>query len=106
TIQPLTSNSTCNQRDYIFQSAQVSWLADEVHVSNSGSVTGTVPDQPVTTPGPISIASQPPQNALLRSPNNKIRVSFTLKARFRDVFYQVLYKGVEVVGVCSDRVIH
>jgi hypothetical protein len=106
-IQPLASSSACNRRDYIFQSARVSWLADEIHVPvGSGTPTSTVPDQPVTTPGPISIASQPPVNAFLRSPNNKIRVNWTLKARFGDVFYQVLYRGVEVVGVCSDRVVH
>jgi hypothetical protein len=23
-----------------------------------------------------------------------------------DVFYQVLFRGVEVVGICTDRVIH
>jgi hypothetical protein len=106
TIKPLTAASACNQRDYIFQSARVSWLGGEIHVTSSGSVTSQVPDQPVTTPGPITIASQPPTNALLRSPNNKIRVNWTLKARFGDVFYQVLYRGVEVVGLCNDRVIH
>jgi hypothetical protein len=105
-IHPLATTSSCNQRDYIFQSARVSWLGGEVHVSGSGSVTSQVPDQPVTTPGPITITSQPTPNSLLRSPNNKIRVNWTLKARFGDVFYQVLYRGVEVVGVCSDRVIH
>src|SRR5262249_26940957 len=62
-IQPLTSSSACNQRDYIYQGARVSWLGAQI---NS--------DQPVTTPGPISVISQPPANALLRSPNNKIRV--------------------------------
>jgi hypothetical protein len=92
TIQPLAASSSCNQRDYIFQSARVSWLDDH--------------NQPVTTPGPISIVGQPATNASLRSPNNKIRVNWTLKARFGDVFYQVLYRGVEVVGVCSDRVVH
>jgi len=104
-IHPLATASSCNQRDYIFQSARVSWLGGEVHVSGSGSVTSQVPDQPVTTPGPITITSQPTPNSLLRSPNNKIRVNWTLKARFGDVFYQVLYRGVEVVGVCNDRVI-
>jgi len=27
-IQPLAANSTCNQRDFIYQGARVSWLAD------------------------------------------------------------------------------
>ena len=92
-IHPLATSSSCNQRDYIFQGASVSWLDDH--------------NQPVTTPGPLTIANQPPTNELLRSSVfNKIRVNWTLKARFGDVFYQVLYRGVEVVGVCSDRVIH
>ena len=90
-IQPLATASSCNQRDFIYLGASVSWLDDH--------------NQPVTTPGPVTVAGQPPTNALLRSPFNKIRVSFTLNARFGDVFYQVLYRGVEVVGVCSDRVI-
>lgn len=92
TIQPLAANSSCNQRDFIFQGARVSWLDDH--------------NQSVTTPGPISIVGQPTTNAPLRSPNNKIRVNWTLKARFGDVFYQVLYRGVEVVGICNDRVLH
>jgi len=92
TIQPLAANSACNQRDFIYVGSRVSWLDDH--------------NQPVTTPGPVTIASQPPTNALLRSPNNKLRVNWTLNASFGDVFYQVLYRGVEVVGVCSDRVIH
>ena len=92
TIHPLTANPTCNQHDYIFQSVRVSWLDDH--------------NQSVTTPGPISIVGQPATNAPLRSPNNKIRVNWTLKARFGDVFYQVLYRGVEVVGICNDRVLH
>ena len=105
-IQTLTSSSTCNQRDFIYQSARVSWLGTEIHAPVGGNITSQIPDQPTTEPGPISITSQPTSNALLRSSNNKIRVNWTLKARFGDVFYQVLYRGVEVVGVCTDRVIH
>ena len=93
TIQPLATTSSCNKADFIYQGAKATWLDDQ--------------NRPTTTLGTVTIGSQPPTNALLRSPNNRVHVNFTLNAGFNgDKFYQVAFIGVTVVGVCNDRIIH
>src|SRR5205085_5741644 len=64
TIQPLATTSACNKADFIYQGAKATWLDDQ--------------NRPTSTLGTVTITTQPPTNALLRSPNNRVHVSFTL----------------------------
>ena len=91
-IQPLATASVCNKPDFIYLGAKATWLDDN--------------DHPTSTLGTVTIGTQPPTNALLRSPNNIIHVNFTLNPLNRDKFLQVVFRGARVVGICSDRVIH
>jgi len=92
-IQPLATASACDRPDFIYTGAKVTWLdASGLH--------------PTSEFGTVKITAQPPVNALLRAPNNKIRVSWTLNGLHVDTWYNVAFSGVAVVGICSDRVIH
>jgi hypothetical protein len=79
-----TGPTQCNQFDFIYTGSRIKWM---------------------TTSGPISLASQPPANALLRRPDNNVRVSWTVNAFQGDRIYQVRFMGAFVVGACSDRII-
>lgn len=92
TILPLANASVCDQQDFIYMGAKATWLDNN--------------DHPSSTLGSVSIASQPPANAPLRSANNKVHVNWSLNGFSGDKFYQVAFSGVTVVGVCNDRVIH
>lgn len=64
--------------------------------------------RPVNTPtghGTVSVTGNPPVNSLLRAPNNKVALRYALPELHPDRFYQVLFEGVEIIGVCSDRVV-
>ena len=91
-INPLATSSACDQRDFIYLSASATWLDNN--------------DHPSSALGTVTIGRQPPANALLRTPNNVVHVNWTLNALTGDKFYQVAFRGVEVVGVCSERVVH
>lgn len=93
TISPPNSGTTpCNARDFIYTGSRASWLDPKT-------------DNPVTGHGTVSVTGNPSVNSLLRAPNNKVTLSYTLPALHPDRFYQVLFEGVEIIGVCSDRVV-
>lgn len=88
---PQTGTTPCDQNDFIYNGASASWInGDGAPQSNFGTVT---------------IASQPPTNQLLRAPNNRITTGWTLNPLNADRFYQVKFRGINVVGVCSKRVL-
>ena len=90
TITPVQTGTTaCDQNDFIYIGASASWVSgDGVPQNNLGAV---------------SIASQPPANQLLRASQNRITAGWTLNPGNADRFYQVRFKGINVVGVCSKR---
>lgn len=92
TIAPLQTGTTpCDQNDFIYNGASASWInGDGAPLNNLGTVT---------------IASQPPTNQLLRVSQSRITTSWTLNPFSVDRFYQVKFRGINVVGVCSKRVI-
>ncbi|MEP7273593.1 MAG: hypothetical protein ABI882_19000 [Acidobacteriota bacterium] len=92
TITPLQTGTTaCDQNDFIYSGASASWInGDGAPQSNLGTV---------------SIASQPPANQLLRASQNRVTTSWTLNGLNADRFYQVKFRGINVVGVCSNRVL-
>jgi hypothetical protein len=92
TITPLQTGTTpCDQNDFIYNGASASWITgDGAPVSNVGTVT---------------ISSQPPTNQLLRATQNRIATAWSLNPLSVDRFYQVKFRGINVVGVCSNRVL-
>jgi hypothetical protein len=93
-ITPLQTGATpCNQQDFIYTGSRISIL----------SLSGNNP--PVSSPGSVSITSQPPTNEPLRSSNNSIRVAWSKPGLVSDWWYQVAIKGARVLGVCSNRVV-
>ena len=92
TITPLQSApAACDQPDFIYKGARVAWI------SNDGGPTANV--------GTVSISSQPPVNQVLRTTQNRINTTYSLNGLNTDRFYQVVFAGVDVVGVCSNRVV-
>ena len=92
TITPLQTGTTpCNQPDFIYKGAQAAWI--------------TADGGPTANVGSVSISSQPPLNQVLRSTQNRINTTYSLNGLNGERFYQVVFAGVDVVGVCSNRVI-
>ena len=90
----MKSGAASDQEDFIYTGARIAVLDPE------GSV-----NQPVNGRGTARIASEPPDNALLRAPANRIRVEWSKPGVTFDWWYQVVPKGATVVGICSNRIV-
>ena len=94
TITPKRSGVTpCDEPDFIFHTALVKWIRDDGYSGDSA-------DQ-----GTVTVNSQPPIDQLLRSPQNKVRIIWTLKGFKGERWYQVIFGVIDVVGTCQNRVI-
>ena len=93
TITPLQPAApACDQVDFVYTGAAVSWINPD---------TGAA----ISDVGTVAIASQPPANSALRAPQNVVHVTWTLKGLKGERWFQVAFRGVDVVGVCSNRVV-
>jgi hypothetical protein len=94
TITPRQSGTTpCDQLDSIYHTAVMRWIRTDGYSGDSDEQ------------GTLRISSQPPVDHVLRSPDNKLRISWTLKPLKGDRFYQVMFGVIDVVGVCSNRLV-
>jgi hypothetical protein len=93
TISPPNSGvPPCNSRDFIYAGSRASWLDPQT-------------EKPVEGHGTVTVVAQPPVNALLRAPNHKVTLNWTLPGKHGDRFYQVFFEGAEILGVCPERVV-
>jgi hypothetical protein len=94
TIAPKRAGVTpCDEPDFIYHTALVKWIRDDGYSGDSAQQ------------GAVSVGSQPPIDQLLRSPQNKVRINWTLKAFKGEHWYQVMFGVIDVVGVCTNRIV-
>ena len=84
----------CDEEDHIFTNARVAILNPVGAVNPPGG------------PGTVRITRPPPTNALLRAPDNKIKVKWWKPGLVGEWWYQVVPNGVRIVGVCPNRIVH
>jgi hypothetical protein len=94
TIAPKRSGVTpCDEPDFIYHTALVKWIRDDGYSGDSAEQ------------GTVTVSSHPPIDQLLRSPQNKVQINWTLKAFKGEHWYQVMFGVIDVVGVCPNRVV-
>jgi hypothetical protein len=93
-ITPKRSGVTpCDEPDFIYHTALVRWIRDDGYSGDSAEQ------------GTAVVAGHPPTDQLLRSTQNKIQISWMLKALKGERWYQVMFGVIDVVGVCPNRVV-
>ncbi len=93
-IAPKRAGPTpCDEPDFIYHTAVVKWIHDDGYSGDSAQQ------------GTVVVNNHPPTDELLRSPQNKVQIAWTLKAFKGEHWYQVMFGVIDVVGVCSNRIV-